>query len=68
MEGSRSKAENLNSALELVGTENVVIYDADHHADPDSLMIATRYMRPHLTLALTLALALALALKPKPKP
>jgi len=47
VEGSRSKAENLNSALELVGTENVVIYDADHHADPDSLMIATRYMRLH---------------------
>ena len=44
VEGSRSKAENLNSALELVGTENVVIYDADHHADPDSLIIATRYI------------------------
>ena len=33
VEGSRSKAENLNAALDLVETENVIIYDADHHAD-----------------------------------
>jgi len=47
VEGSRSKAENLNAALDLVETENVVIDDADHHADPDSLMIATEYMKLH---------------------
>ena len=47
VEGSRSKAENLNMALDLVETENVVIYDADHHADPDSLMIASQYMKLH---------------------
>ncbi|KAL1526054.1 hypothetical protein AB1Y20_020875 [Prymnesium parvum] len=47
VEGSRSKAENLNAALDLVGTENVVIYDADHHADPKSLMIAAQYMKLH---------------------
>ena len=47
VEGSRSKAENLNAALDLVQTENVVIYDADHHPDPDSLMIATAHMKIH---------------------
>jgi len=47
VEGSRSKAENLNAALDLVETENVVIYDADHHADPDSLVIASEYMKLH---------------------
>jgi len=44
VEGSTSKAENLNAALELVDTEHVVLYDADHHPDPDSLLIATAHM------------------------
>ena len=47
VEGSRSKAENLNAALGLVKTENVIIYDADHHADRNSLMLATQYMKLH---------------------
>ena len=34
---SRSKAENLNLVLGMVMDEFVAIYDADHHADPDSL-------------------------------
>mmetsp|Transcript_56275 Transcript_56275/g.89332 ORF Transcript_56275/g.89332 Transcript_56275/m.89332 type:complete len:567 (+) Transcript_56275:33-1733(+) len=37
--GSRSKAENLNYALQQVDNKYVVIYDADHHPDPDSLLI-----------------------------
>jgi len=45
IEGSKSKAENLNAALDAVDTENVMIYDADHHADADSLMIATEFMK-----------------------
>eukprot|EP00450_Noctiluca_scintillans_P002656 CAMPEP_0194489260 /NCGR_PEP_ID=MMETSP0253-20130528/8864_1 /TAXON_ID=2966 /ORGANISM="Noctiluca scintillans" /LENGTH=440 /DNA_ID=CAMNT_0039329699 /DNA_START=246 /DNA_END=1568 /DNA_ORIENTATION=- len=35
---SKSKADNLNFALELVDTKYVAIYDADHHPDPDSLV------------------------------
>ena len=31
------KAENLNLVLGMVLDEFVAIYDADHHADPDSL-------------------------------
>lgn len=34
---SCSKAENLNLVLGMVMDEFVAIYDADHHADPDSL-------------------------------
>ena len=34
---SRSKAENLNLVLGMVTDDYVAIYDADHHADPDSL-------------------------------
>ena len=45
--GSSSKAENLNAALEYVETENVVIYDADHHPDRESLTIATAAMEAH---------------------
>lgn len=37
--GSTSKAENLNAALEHVQTQQVAIYDADHHPDPRSLQI-----------------------------
>merc|ERR1719482_2550939 len=47
VEGSSSKAENLNAALALVETENVVIYDADHHPDPHSLLVATASMVAH---------------------
>jgi cellulose synthase/poly-beta-1,6-N-acetylglucosamine synthase-like glycosyltransferase len=47
VENSTSKAENLNAALELVKTENVVIYDADHHPDPQSLLIASAAMTAH---------------------
>ena len=47
VEHSRSKAENLNCALDSVATENVVIYDADHHPDRDSLLIASAAMRAH---------------------
>jgi cellulose synthase/poly-beta-1,6-N-acetylglucosamine synthase-like glycosyltransferase len=42
---STSKAHNLNAAMQLVDTENVVIYDADHHPDPGSLMTLTSYMQ-----------------------
>ena len=44
VEGSTSKAENLNEALRLVETELLVIYDADHHPDPPSLLIAAAHM------------------------
>ena len=47
VDGSTSKAENLNAALEHVETENVVIYDADHHPGPKSLLIATASMHAH---------------------
>mmetsp|Transcript_808 Transcript_808/g.2085 ORF Transcript_808/g.2085 Transcript_808/m.2085 type:complete len:572 (+) Transcript_808:66-1781(+) len=36
---SRSKAANLNAALKLTEDPYVVIYDADHHPDPDSLIL-----------------------------
>lgn len=36
---SKSKAENLNSALATITDPYVVIYDADHHPDPDSLIL-----------------------------
>jgi len=35
---SRSKAENLNFAIPLVEDSHVVLYDADHHPDADSLL------------------------------
>lgn len=44
VDGSTSKAENLNLALESVDTEHVVIYDADHHPDPESLLVATAHL------------------------
>jgi cellulose synthase/poly-beta-1,6-N-acetylglucosamine synthase-like glycosyltransferase len=37
--GSKSKAENLNAALDKIDNKYVVIYDADHHPDADSLML-----------------------------
>eukprot|EP00962_Isochrysis_galbana_P058448 scaffold31550_cov39-Isochrysis_galbana.AAC.1 len=45
VETSTSKAHNLNAAMQLVDTENVVIYDADHHPDPGSLMTLTSFMQ-----------------------
>mmetsp|Transcript_70607 Transcript_70607/g.169176 ORF Transcript_70607/g.169176 Transcript_70607/m.169176 type:complete len:528 (+) Transcript_70607:93-1676(+) len=36
---STSKAENLNYVLGLVASKYVAIYDADHHPDPESLMM-----------------------------
>ena len=47
VEGSTSKAENLNAALKLVDTERLVIYDADHHPDPESLLVASAAMETH---------------------
>ena len=47
VDGSTSKAENLNAALEHVETENVVIYDADHHPNPESVLVATAAMETH---------------------
>lgn len=37
VEGSRSKAENLNAALAQVQGTMTCIFDADHHPDPDCL-------------------------------
>jgi len=36
---SRSKAANLNAALKVVEDPYVVVYDADHHPDSDSLLL-----------------------------
>jgi len=36
--GSRSKAENLNYAIPYVQDSHVVLYDADHNPDADSLL------------------------------
>jgi len=36
---SKSKAANLNYALKLVSDEFLIIYDADHHPDRQSLML-----------------------------
>jgi cellulose synthase/poly-beta-1,6-N-acetylglucosamine synthase-like glycosyltransferase len=44
VEGSSSKAENLNCALLSVDTEYVALYDADHHPDAHSLLIASAHM------------------------
>ncbi|EOD14703.1 hypothetical protein EMIHUDRAFT_96395 [Emiliania huxleyi CCMP1516] len=46
--GSHSKAENINAAMSrMVDSELVAIYDADHHPDPESLLVATAYMRAY---------------------
>lgn len=47
VDGSTSKAQNLNAALQQVKTERLVIYDADHFPDPDSLLIASAHMEAH---------------------
>ena len=44
---SHSKAQNLNAALERVETDYVALYDADHHPDPLSLLIAMAHMMAH---------------------
>jgi len=47
VEHSTSKAHNLNAAMKDVTSENVVIYDADHHPDPGSLLTLTSFMQVH---------------------
>ncbi|EKQ67548.1 glycosyl transferase [Leptolyngbyaceae cyanobacterium JSC-12] len=44
VEGSHSKAENLNAALDLVTGEIVCILDADHHPAPDCFFRAWRWL------------------------
>jgi cellulose synthase/poly-beta-1,6-N-acetylglucosamine synthase-like glycosyltransferase len=44
VEGSRSKAENLNAAFELVTGEITCILDADHHPAPDCLFRAWHWI------------------------
>lgn len=43
-ETSRSKAENINLLLPRITGKYVVIYDADHHPDPPSLMLMVEKM------------------------
>ena len=47
VEGSTSKAENLNEAMEHVKTSRLVIYDADHHPDSLSLLGLTAHLDLH---------------------
>lgn len=44
VEGSHSKAENLNAALALVTGDIVCILDADHHPAPDCFFRAWRWL------------------------
>jgi cellulose synthase/poly-beta-1,6-N-acetylglucosamine synthase-like glycosyltransferase len=44
VEGSRSKAENINAALEIVTGEVTGILDADHHPNPDCFTRAWRWL------------------------
>lgn len=44
VEGSHSKAENLNAALNLVTGEITCIVDADHHPAPDCFFRAWRWL------------------------
>ena len=44
VEGSRSKAENLNAALKMVTGEITGILDADHRPNPDSFNIAWNWL------------------------
>ena len=44
VEGSHSKAENLNAAIDWVTGEVVCILDADHHPDPDCFIRAWRWL------------------------
>ncbi len=44
VEGSHSKAENINAALEIVTGEVTCILDADHHPAPDCFFRAWRWL------------------------
>lgn len=44
VEGSTSKAQNVNAALSDVKGEFVGVFDADHQPDPDSFMRAWRWL------------------------
>lgn len=44
VEGSTSKAQNVNAALSEVKGEFVGVFDADHQPDPDSFMRAWRWL------------------------
>ncbi len=44
VEGSTSKAQNINAALSLVRGEFTAIFDADHHPAPDSFRRAWRWL------------------------
>ncbi|GAB4276505.1 MAG: glycosyltransferase family 2 protein [Deferrisomatales bacterium] len=44
VEGSESKAENLNAAIDVVTGEVTAIMDADHHPAPDALERAWRWI------------------------
>jgi cellulose synthase/poly-beta-1,6-N-acetylglucosamine synthase-like glycosyltransferase/GGDEF domain-containing protein len=44
VEGSTSKAQNVNAALSLVNGEFVGVFDADHNPDPDSFHRAWRWL------------------------
>lgn len=37
--GSKSKAENINLLLPRIQSDYTIVYDADHHPDPESLML-----------------------------
>lgn len=47
VEGSTSKARNLNDIMPLITAKFVVIYDADHRPDPPSLAIAANFLQDH---------------------
>lgn len=47
VEGSTSKAQNLNDVIPLIGAKFVAIYDADHHPDPSSLAVAANFLQDH---------------------
>lgn len=44
VEGSNSKAQNLNAALARAEGEFIGVFDADHHPDPDSFHRAWRWL------------------------
>ena len=44
VDGSTSKAQNVNAAISIVSSPVVGIYDADHHPDPDSFRRAWRWI------------------------
>lgn len=44
VDGSTSKAQNVNAAISIVTSPIVGIYDADHHPDPDSFRRAASWI------------------------